>query len=183
MRRTFLAKYRSAQRARVERIDASAKALLAKKAEARARLKAARRPFATRYSPPIPDLPGLAHRRRSSLLRSLAIEPSDRAYGSLWGANPIVSNYGSVGFGRVCTPESWLSNWSALSSNASIEACAPAITQPTLMIEYTGDNSVFPKDADPHFFRYRQQRARSAIASMAIITAGQSTEAAPNGTN
>jgi hypothetical protein len=69
----------------------------------------------------------------------------------LWGANPIVSNYGSVGFGRVCTPESWLSNWSALSSNASIEQCAPAITQPTLMIEYTGDNSVFPQDADAIF--------------------------------
>ena len=55
----------------------------------------------------------------------LSLEPSDRAYGSLWGANPIVSNYGSVGFGRVCTPESWLSNWSALSSNASMERARP----------------------------------------------------------
>src|SRR5207253_6971307 len=81
----------------------------------------------------------------------LSLEASERAYGSLWGANPIVSNYGSVGFGRVCTAESWLSNWSALSSNAGMLDCAPAITQPALMIEYTGDNSVFPQDADMIF--------------------------------
>jgi hypothetical protein len=146
----FLAKYRAAQRTRVERIDATAKAMLAKKAEARARLKAARnRPDAilAAYSPIFQVWRTDADPR----CFDLSLERSDRAYGSLWGANPIVSNYGSVGFGRVCTPESWLSNWSALSSNASIEACAPAITQPTLMIEYTGDNSVFPKDADTIF--------------------------------
>jgi hypothetical protein len=51
------------------------------------------------------------------------------------GSNPIARNYGSVGFARVCTP-SWLSNWSGLSSNASMEACAPDIRQPTLTIEY-----------------------------------------------
>jgi hypothetical protein len=32
-----------------------------------------------------------------------------------------------------------------------METCAPAISQPTLMIEYTGDNSVFPGDADTIF--------------------------------
>ena len=146
----FLSKYRAAQRARVERIDAMAKASLAKKAEARARLKAARnRPDAilAAYSPIFQVWRTDADPR----CFDLSLEPSDRAYGSLWGANPIVSNYGSVGFGRVCTPESWLSNWSALSSNASMEACAPSIKQPTLMIEYTGDNSVFPKDADAIF--------------------------------
>jgi hypothetical protein len=143
----FLSKYRAAQRARVERIDATAKALVAKKAEARARLKAARnRPDAilAAYSPIFQVWRTDADPR----CFDLSLEPSDRAYGSLWGANPVASNYGSVGFGRVCTPESWLSNWSALSSNAGMEVCAPSITQPTLMIEYTGDNSVFPGDAD-----------------------------------
>jgi hypothetical protein len=146
----FLAKYRAAQRTRVERIDAVAKCLVAKKTEARARLKAARNrsdAILAAYSPIFQVWRTDADPR----CFDLSLEPSDRAYGSLWGANPIVSNYGSVGFGRVCTPESWLSNWSALSSNASMEACAPSITQPTLMIEYTGDNSVFPKDADAIF--------------------------------
>jgi hypothetical protein len=143
----FLSRYRAAQRARVERIDQKAKALVAKKAEARTRLKAARNrsdAILAAYSPIFQVWRTDADPR----CFDLSLEPSDRAYGSLWGANPIASNYGSVGFGRVCTPESWLSNWSALSSNAGMEACAPSITQPTLMIEYTGDNSVFPKDAD-----------------------------------
>jgi hypothetical protein len=144
---TFLTEYRAAQRRRVETIDAYARELLQRKSEARKRLK---------------DAPG----RSDAILAAyapifevwrtdadprcfdLSLDPSDRAYGSLWGPNPIVSNYGSVGFGRVCTPEGWLSNWSGLSSNASMQACAPSITEPTLMIEYTGDNSVFPKDAD-----------------------------------
>jgi hypothetical protein len=146
----FLATYRAAQRARVERIDAMAKAMVARKAEARARLKAARSrsdAILAAYSPIFQVWRTDADPR----CFDLSLEPSDRAYGSLWGANPIVSNYGSIGFGRVCTPESWLSNWSALSSNAGMERCAPAITQPTLMIEYSGDNSVFPKDADAIF--------------------------------
>jgi hypothetical protein len=146
----FLAHYRSAQRARVERIDAIAKAHVARKAEARKRSK--EKPnradaILTAYSPIFTVWRTDADPR----CFDLSLEPSDRAYGTLWGANPIASNYGSVGFARVCTPESWLSNWSALSSNASMEACAPGITQPTLMIEYTGDNSVFPDDADAIF--------------------------------
>lgn len=146
----FITRYRAAQRVRVEKIDTMAKALVARKAEARRRLKtAANRGDAilAAYSPIFQVWRTDADPR----CFDLSLEPSDRAYGSLWGANPIVSNYGSVGFGRVCTPESWLSNWSALSSNASMERCAPSIGQPTLMIEYTGDNSVFPADADAIF--------------------------------
>lgn len=146
----FLTGYRQAQRRRVEKIDAMAKAMVARKAEARQRLKAARsRPDAilAAYSPIFQVWRTDADPR----CFDLSLEPSDRAYGSLWGANPMVSNYGSVGFGRVCTPESWLSNWSGLSSNAGMLDCAPSITQPALMIEYTGDNSVFPQDADSIF--------------------------------
>ncbi len=48
------------------------------------------------------------------------LDPSDRAYGSLWGTRPDWINYGAVGFGRVVSPEAWLSTWSALSSNATV---------------------------------------------------------------
>lgn len=146
----FLVRYRAAQESRVEKIDAKAKALVARKAEARQRLKGARSrddAILAAYSPIFEVWRTDADPR----CFDLSLDPSDRAYGSLWGANPIASNYGSVGFGRVCTPESWLSNWSALSSNAGMEDCAPSIRKPTLMIEYTGDNSVFPKDADAIF--------------------------------
>jgi len=74
------------------------------------------------------------------------LDPSDRRWGSVWGAKPLTSNVGSVGFARVCTPESWLSTWSALSTHASFEKAGPSISQPTIIVYYTGDNSVFPSD-------------------------------------
>jgi hypothetical protein len=76
----------------------------------------------------------------------LSLDASDRKFGSLWGADPYASNYGAVGFARQCTPESWLSTWSALSSNASLAKTAAAITQPVLIVEYTGDQACFPGD-------------------------------------
>lgn len=142
----FVSRYRAAQRERVARIDTFAKERLARKAEARKRLKAS----GARDDAILAAYSSIFEVWRTDAdprCFDLSLDPSDRAYGSLWGANPIASNYGSVGFGRVCTPESWLSNWSALSSNASMLACAPDVHVPTLMIEYTGDNSVFPGDA------------------------------------
>ena len=146
----FLARYRVAQRARVARIDAFARAQVSRKAEARKRLKEAPSRDAAilaAYSPIFQVWRTDADPR----CFDLSLEPSDRAYGTLWGGNPVASNYGSIGFARVCTPESWLSNWSALSSNAGMESCAPDVTQPTLMVEYTGDNSVFPSEAEAIF--------------------------------
>lgn len=143
----FLAKYRAAQRVRVERIDAFARAAVARKQEARKRSKDAPNradAILAAYSP----IFAVWRTDADPRCFDLALDPSDRAYGSLWGPNPIASNYGAVGFARVCTPESWLSNWSALSSNASMEKCAPALGMPVLMIQYTGDNSLFPSDAD-----------------------------------
>ena len=146
----FLQRYRAAQRARVERIDAFAKAAVARRQDARKKLKEA---------PSRADAILAAWSPIFTVWRTdadprcfdLSLDPSDRAYGTLWGANPFASNYGSVGFARVCTPESWLSNWSALSSNASMQRCAPALRQPVLFIQYTGDNSVFPTEADELF--------------------------------
>ncbi|MGE4340342.1 MAG: alpha/beta hydrolase, partial [Pigmentiphaga sp.] len=81
----------------------------------------------------------------------LSIDPSDRKPGSLWGNNPLASNYGAVGFARQCTPESWLSTWSGLSSNATLERTASSLAQPTLVIEYTGDQACFPGDVEQIF--------------------------------
>jgi hypothetical protein len=139
----FVARYRAAQVARVRRLDDTARGLIAERMAARKRSK---------------DGGSLADRRRAGHseimtiwrtdadLRNfdLSLDPSDRPYGSLWGKNPLTSNFGSVGFGRLCSPESWLSTWSGLSSNASLAKTAPSITQPTLLVEYTGDPAGFP---------------------------------------
>ena len=146
----FLVRYRAAQEDRVKRIDAFAKEALAKKAAGRKAAKAGGgrdAAIAAAFSPVFRVWRTDADPR----CFDLSLDPSDRAYGSLWGANQIASNYGAIGFARVCTPESWLSNWSAFSSNAGMERCAASIKQPTLMVEYTGDNSVFPSEANAIF--------------------------------
>ncbi|MGE3744828.1 MAG: hypothetical protein AB7G25_03770 [Sphingomonadaceae bacterium] len=146
----FVARYRAAQVERVRRLDAQALEIVARRLAAKKRLKeggtqadrmeAAHTPIFTVW-------------RTDADLRcwDLSLDPSDRKLGSLWGANPAVSNLGSIGFGRLCTADSWLSTWSGLSSNASMEKCAPAIEQPTLFIEYTGDASTFPQEAQSIF--------------------------------
>jgi hypothetical protein len=148
--REFIERYRQAQRERVARLDQHARELIDRRQSARARLK---------ESPTRPDKQLASHGPILKLWRTDAdlrcwdtsLDPSDRLVGSLWGGDPTVSNLGSVGFARLVTPESWLSTWSGLSSNASMEKCARSVVQPTLLIEYTGDNCVFPGDVDVMF--------------------------------
>lgn len=142
----FLERYRAAQAARVARIDASALAAIAARRAAARRAKsggAARDRAASAFQQVFTVWRTDADPRNWDL----SIDPSERAWGSLWGADPFKSNWGSVGFGRVCTPESWLSTWSGLSSRASLYRTAPAVSVPTLMIRYAGDPALFPADA------------------------------------
>jgi hypothetical protein len=145
--RSFLSRYREAQLQRVERIDAKARQLIERRQAARREFKAggdARARIRAVYTP-------IFHVWRTDSdprCIDLSIDPSDRKPGSLWGSDLISSNYGSIGFARSCTADSWLSSWSGLSSNASFERCGSDIRQPTLMIEYTGDSAAFPTDAD-----------------------------------
>jgi len=136
----FIEKYRKAQVERVRRLDEKAKSLVARRQEARKnkddRRIAAHTPIMTVWRTDA-DLCCL----------DLSIDPSDRKAGSVWGRDVFASNYGSIGFARNCTPESWLSSWSGLSSNAALEKTAPAVTMPTLLVEYTGDQTTFPQTA------------------------------------
>ena len=61
---------------------------------------------------------------------------------------PDAINYGAVGFGRVVSPEAWLSTWSGLSSRAEIERSGTRMTLPCLQIAYDGDHGIFPSDDD-----------------------------------
>jgi hypothetical protein len=141
----FLTRYRAAQWARVERIDGVARARTALRSAARDRWTAegdrdARRAsIATNF---------LTVYRTDADPRAVdrSLDPSTRDYGSLWGVRPDWINYGAVGFGRVVSPEAWLSTWSGLSSRANILTTGPRMTLPSLMITYSGDNGIFPSD-------------------------------------
>lgn len=141
----FLQRYRAAQRARVARIDAIARAHLARAAEARAAFKRTGS-AEDRCRALAPKIITVHRTDADPRTVDLSIDPSERPYGSLFGKRPDLIDYGLVGFGRLTTPEAWLSTWSGLSSNADFVRCAPGVTVPTLFIELTGDQAAFPAD-------------------------------------
>ncbi|GAA1619143.1 hypothetical protein GCM10009789_86150 [Kribbella sancticallisti] len=141
----FITRYRVAQEARVRRLDEQARQWVADAREANRAFKShgedgdRRRAIAPRL---------LTVFRTDADLRTvdLSLDPSERPYGSLFGRRPDLTNYGLVGFGRLSTAEAWLSTWSALSTNADFIRCAPGVTIPTLLLEFTGDQACFPAD-------------------------------------
>ena len=141
----FLARYRAGQRARVERLDAIARERIAARNAARSAahetgsLNQRRAATATHFM--------LIYRTDADpRYVDLSLDPSDRDYGSLWGRRPDIINYGAVGFSRMVSPEAWLSTWSGLASQAEIARTGPRMTLPALVIQYTGDNAIFPGD-------------------------------------
>jgi hypothetical protein len=142
----FIQRYRAAQRARVERLDAQAKDMLAVRAAARKKVKDGDTSAAAKRLAAYTQIFQIWRTDADLRCWDLAIDPSDREVGTLWGRDPFASNLGSVGFARMVTPESWLSTWSGITSNASFEKCGAEVTQPSLVIEYTGDQAAFPSD-------------------------------------
>jgi hypothetical protein len=136
----FLARYRTAQRARIERIDALALARVARKRAAR-EAGDLRTAMATDFL--------LVYRTDADPRAvDLSLDPSQRDYGSLWGRRPDLINYGPVGFARVVSPEAWLSTWSGIHSRAEISETGARMTLPALVIDYAGDNAIYPSDTE-----------------------------------
>jgi hypothetical protein len=123
----FLTRYRVAQRDRVARIDAVAREHLARAADARAAF-ARSGAAADRRRSIAPRIITVFRTDADPRTVDLSLDPSDRPYGSLFGRRPDLIDYGQVGFGRLTTPEAWLSTWSGLSSNADFVRCAPGVT-------------------------------------------------------
>ena len=143
----FIERYRAAQTDRVARLDAVARDLIKERVAARKRFKdggAREDRIAGAFAPSITVW------RTDADLRcwDISIDPSDRKVGSVWSKDPFATNFGVVGFARFCTPESWLSTWSGLSSRANLARTAASVQQPCLFVEYTGDTVVFPADAE-----------------------------------
>ena len=148
----FVQRYRAAQLARVARIDAKARALIASRREAEqiigrpefGRLgSAAQRSIQQRAAfQPIM----LIYRTMANLnYVDDSLDPSHRGYGSLLSERPDLMNFQITGFGRVQSPEAWLSTWSGLSSNANLLQTGAAVTEPVVMVHAGRDLDVYPR--------------------------------------
>jgi hypothetical protein len=143
----FLDRYRAAQRVRVERLDAVARERAERRRSARERWSTTRA-TADRRASIVTEFLTVYRTDADPRAVDLSLDPSARAYGSLWGVRPDWINYGAVGFGRVVSPEAWLSTWSGLSSRASIERTGSGMALPALVVGYSGDQGIFPSDTE-----------------------------------
>lgn len=142
----FVERYRRAQHARIAKLDAVARERVADATNARRRFGATADPV-DRRSALAPRIMTVYRTDADLRFTDLSLSPNKRPYGSLFGRRPDLTNYGLVGFGRLSTPDAWLSTWSAVSTNADFLRCAPAVVAPSLFIELTGDQACFPEDA------------------------------------
>jgi hypothetical protein len=142
----FLARYRQAQGERLARLDAVAAGHVAEAAAARERAGRTRDP-ADRRAALAPRVITVYRTDADPRCVDLSLDPNDRPYGSLFGRRPDLTNSGLLGFGRLSTPDAWLSTWSATTSRADFVRCAPGVRAPTLLVELTGDQACFPADA------------------------------------
>jgi len=131
----FLERYRAAQRARIERLDAYARERIAsRQATSDPRAKV------------VEEIMVVYRTMANPAFVDNHIEPSDRDYGSLLSERPDLMNYAALGFGRTATPRAWLSTWSGLASNADLVANVARIAEPTLLVAAGRDREIFPGD-------------------------------------
>ena len=149
--RSWLECYRAAQAARVKRLDTVAREALAARDAASGLLaspafealdRGARRAVERRAQV---ERVMIVHRTEANpAYTDLTIDPSDRSYGSIQGDRPDLQNYGGTGFGKIVSAEAWLSTWSGLSANASLERNLPKISDPSLFVFPTADQDIYP---------------------------------------
>jgi pimeloyl-ACP methyl ester carboxylesterase len=154
----FLERYRAAQRARCERLDAMARQIIERKRRYRAQMD----------DPKFPELPfeeriyitrmatasqylNIARVGANPAYTDLSINPSTRVISSLLHPDPHIGNWMLGGFSSVMTPEGWLSTWSGLSSRAAALENIKKVDQPVLVVSFTADAGILPHEAQGMF--------------------------------
>lgn len=130
----FLDRFRNAQQARYERIDA----WVGKRLQL---LRSQQAPGSPR------DEVFVVHRTHADpRFLDLSLDANDRAVGSVWGAGATGArsvNYAASQMGRITSLTAWLSQWSPR-SRADGPANLARTSVPALLCTYTADQSTFP---------------------------------------
>ena len=147
----FLARYRAAQVARCERIDARARAEVARKRTFRAKM--AEPGFAAL---PLAEQNAIARQAvacetlviyrtmADPALTDLSIHPSRRSIIGLMQPDPHVANWTIPGFVQMMTAEGWLSTWSGLSTRVNMHEDVKKIVEPVLSVNFERDVTILP---------------------------------------
>lgn len=134
----WVARYREAQRRRVERIDS----WVFEQLERTDRHVSADRAFVVHRTVADPRFV------------DLSLDPSDRRPGSMYG-DPAAANAGAGGLARFVTTRSWLSTWSVEHSRADALIELSNVKAPTVVMALRGDQAAFVSES-------RQMHAASA---------------------
>jgi pimeloyl-ACP methyl ester carboxylesterase len=147
----FLTRYRAAQVARCQRIDARARAEVERKRTNRAKM--AEPGFAEL---PLEQQNTITRQAVASnticvyrtmadpALTDLSIHPNQRGIIGLMQPDPQVANWSIPGFVQMMTAEGWLSTWSGLATQVDMHGDARKVTQPVLSISLSADVTILP---------------------------------------
>lgn len=164
----FLATFRAAQKARIDRITDAALS----------RLEDLRRRGGGEV-----ERPFLVHRTLADpRFLDPTVEPNGRMPGRCYLGDPETVNSGPVGLARFTTLRAWLSQWSPDHSRADAVECVRRVTAPLLVVENGADDAVpvaHPRDvfeaatmADKtyrriegatHYYRDQPEQERAAV--------------------